>query len=1725
MKKIFLRLILVIAIIIFFGTVSFCQSNQTVTNGNTTTPVTFNGSGCTYNWTNDNQSIGLPASGTGDIPAFTAKNTGTSPVIGHITVTPVPSSYAYVANYFDNTVTVVNTITNMVNTTIPVGTEPLAVSVSADGKRVYVANIYDATISVIDAAANQVIATIGGVYPEGLVVSPDGSRLFVANMGGTISVIDTATDTIIATITLVSGTYNLAISSDGSRLYVANILTNDVSVINTANNSVIGSNTVGTKPDCIVLSPDNKNAYVANSGSNTISVINTTGNTVSATIPLSFSPGYMCISPDGNELYVTDNNAGKVHIINTSTNSAGAVIAVTGSASGISISADGKMLYVENGYIGLNNNTNSNTVSVINTATNTVAATIPVGSHPIAYGNFVSAGFGCQSNTTSFNITVNPSTTVATITTGPVTGTISACQGAASASPNVQQFTVSGNNLTNAVIIRAPSGFEVSLDGSAYGLSTSLAPISGNLTSATIYVRSAATNAAGVISGNVMLGSAGAASKGVAVSGVVNALPIAGQPGNQTVTAGSTTAAVNFTGSGNMFTWTNDNPGIGLAASGSGNIPAFTAVNPGNTTVTAKITVTSVNEQAGYEYIANETSNKVSVISNITNSVVATIDVGAGPFGMALSPDGSMAYVTNFVGNSVSVINTAENKVVATVSENFNPFGIAVSPDGKMVYVCDSFGMGVIDATTNQAIKTVVFGNYVAGQLTVSPDGKWVYVTDPNNNALIIVNASTYELTRVNIPTNILDAANSVAVSPDGKLIYLSGSNTHNIYVISAATQTIIKTINLSSAALNIALSPDGSRLYVANTYTNTVSVVNTSDGTVAATIPVGSSPGAISVTPDGGTIYVINAGSNNMSVINALTNQVTATIPTGEGSASYGNFIKSTITCSSSPVTFNISVNQATATITATQPTGIISTCQGTASASPDILQFTVKGSNLATAVTATAPSGFEVSLNAASGYSSSVVINPVNGNLASTTIYVRSTAADAAGNIAGNVTLSSTGAADQSVAVSGIINALTTVDQPANQTVTAGSATTAVTFTGTANTCNWTNDSPSIGLSASGTGNIPSFTAINTGPSPVTANITVTPVNPGFAYITSASVFNNGPGDNIKVINTYNNNVVANILVGRGPSCVAVSPDGNKVYISNSIDNTVSVIDTRSNQVIATISVGADPNGIYFSPDGKFAYVSDSDSDAVSVISTATNSVVYTITEDVGDYPVATLVSPDGSRLFVSNSHWQNIKVYSTANYQLLQTIPLAGGWEPRQMAITADGSTLYVATANTVESSVLKINTTTYAVAAPIVTGANIHSIVLTPDGSKLYVADSNGNMVYVINTATNTVIASIPVGNEPAGVSVTADGASVYVTVQGSLNMGPTVTVISTSTNQISGVYPFTGIPESIGNFITPGNPCVGPSQTFGITVNALPSPIVTVTAATGNISACEGTASVSPDIQQFVIIGSNLTASVTATAPAGFEVSLNATSGYGGSVAANPVNGSLSNTTVYIRSAASDVAGNISGNVVISSTGAVNRQVAATGIVNALPVVNQEGNQTLTAGAASAIVGFSGTADTYDWINDTPGIGLAANGTGIVPSFTAINSSTNPIEATITVTPLNNTGCNGTPITFKIQVNPAQTSVVGASAVLIPNTFTPNGDGINDTWDIKNLESYPKATIDIFNRWGQKLYASIGYPVPWDGTNNGKELPVGTYYYLINLKNGQPVIAGWVAIVK
>lgn len=84
---------------------------------------------------------------------------------------------------------------------------------------------------------------------------------------------------------------------------------------------------------------------------------------------------------------------------------------------------------------------------------------------------------------------------------------------------------------------------------------------------------------------------------------------------------------------------------------------------------------------------------------------------------------------------------------------------------------------------------------------------------------------------------------------------------------------------------------------------------------------------------------------------------------------------------------------------------------------------------------------------------------------------------------------------------------------------------------------------------------------------------------------------------------------------------------------------------------------------------------------------------------------------------------------------------------------------------------------------------------------------------------------------------------------------------------------------------------------------------------------------------------------------------------------------------------------------------------------------------------------------------------------------------------------------------------------------------IPTAFTPNGDDVNDLWNIKNYEVYPNMRVEVYDKWGKRVFSSVGYNEPWNGRINSNDGPTGIYYYIVNLNNGDPPFRGAVTIVR
>ena len=151
--------------------------------------------------------------------------------------------------------------------------------------------------------------------------------------------------------------------------------------------------------------------------------------------------------------------------------------------------------------------------------------------------------------------------------------------------------------------------------------------------------------------------------------------------------------------------------------------------------------------------------------------------------------------------------------------------------------------------------------------------------------------------------------------------------------------------------------------------------------------------------------------------------------------------------------------------------------------------------------------------------------------------------------------------------------------------------------------------------------------------------------------------------------------------------------------------------------------------------------------------------------------------------------------------------------------------------------------------------------------------------------------------------------------------------------------------------------------------------------------------------------------------------------------------------------------------------------------------------------------------------------------ISATGDGVSYLWsptTFLNSTYADSTATINAPP--NTTIDSIPYILTVTATDGCTHQGGVVAYIlnqpdIPNVFSPNGDGINDTWVIKNLQEYPNPLVQVFDRNGQIVYQQEGPYTPWNGTYNGRPLPVATYYFIINPRNGRPTMSGSVTIIR
>jgi YVTN family beta-propeller protein len=678
------------------------------------------------------------------------------------------SPFAYIANGESDNISVIDTGTNKVTATIPVGSNPMGAVISPDGTRVYVANSHSNDVSVIDTATNNVTATVpAGKSPQEVAVSPNGKQVYVTNLASnTISIIDTTTNTVVSTVKTGKASMGLAVSPDGKKLYVTNNGDKTVSIINTATKAVVGTVSVGRSPRGIEVTPDGTRVYVANSESASVSVIDTVTNSVIYTVKVEGAPSGVAVTPDGKKVYVTNNDKyfSTVSVIDVSTNKVTARIPVGPNPAGVAVTPDGKKVYV---VINL-----CNAVSVIDTSTNTVTDTMIAGKSPFASGKFIgsipvkpvypSANF--NSNITSDYIFLSESVQFTDLSKNATKWAWDFGDGSGSTKQNPTHTYSEAGIYTVRLTVSNSKGTDSKI-------ATVNVVQKGSPTPSYAYITNLNSNTVSVINtGNNNL--------------------------TDTIQVGNDPLGVAVSPDGTKVYVTNTNYGyrgsVSVIDTARSEVTAI--VDVGNKYSPCGIAVTPDGKKL---YVTDRDINGISVIDTSTNTVTATVPAGINPLGVAITPDGTKAYVANRYSNNVSVIDTVTNNEIATVKVGTGPCGVAFNQAGTRLYVtnCESNTISVIDTATNSVTATVPVEKWPMG-VAVSPDGTKIYVANERSNNVSVIDTETKNVTAA---VKVGRSPYGIAVTPDGTKVYVAncGDNDNlgkTVSIIDTATNRVIAT-------------------------------------------------------------------------------------------------------------------------------------------------------------------------------------------------------------------------------------------------------------------------------------------------------------------------------------------------------------------------------------------------------------------------------------------------------------------------------------------------------------------------------------------------------------------------------------------------------------------------------------------------------------------------------------------------------------------------------------------------------------------------------------------------------------------------------------------------------------------------------------------------------------------------------------------------------------------
>jgi YVTN family beta-propeller protein len=282
-----------------------------------------------------------------------------------------------VLNQHANSISVLDTLSKSVESTIPIFSDPRGVAILPDSTSVYVSMNGANSVAVLDVRSGRVLATIPvGRNPVGVVANPRPPSVYVANnYSNTVSVVDSVTRTVVRTLSVGSVPTEIAVAGDGTLAIVTNQSGGSISIIDAVANAVLTTMAVGSTPVGVAFTPDSKFAWVTLAGGNEVAVINVTTERIVRRIPVGASPVRVTLSRDGGRALVSNFLSNTITVVDTASLKPIQKIHVGLNPVGVVFNPAGDLAYVAN--------YGSNTVSVIDTSTMKVLATVQVGTNPV----------------------------------------------------------------------------------------------------------------------------------------------------------------------------------------------------------------------------------------------------------------------------------------------------------------------------------------------------------------------------------------------------------------------------------------------------------------------------------------------------------------------------------------------------------------------------------------------------------------------------------------------------------------------------------------------------------------------------------------------------------------------------------------------------------------------------------------------------------------------------------------------------------------------------------------------------------------------------------------------------------------------------------------------------------------------------------------------------------------------------------------------------------------------------------------------------------------------------------------------------------------------------------------------------------------------------------------------------------------------------------------------